>query len=223
MTFDNLKLDADDLEDLTMAKGLLENPGFAASLTNLVGKPVEGALCLLPDGRNNRLAKTIGFSLEKFYHTGLLGMKGTSPGKYSNGLYKGVVFISGGIGGWGGFSTLMFELPFSITVMLRSIADIARCEGENIHSPETRLECLKIFAFGDESHSDDASQSGYYAVRYALAELSPLITRRVISKIAEQFSIRVSQKAMAQITPGISAFAGSGINILFISHFQNIA
>ena len=117
----------------------------------------------------------------------------------------------------------MFELPFSTTVMLRSIADIARSEGENIRSPETRLECLKIFAFGGESHSDDASESGYYAVRYALAELSPVITRRVISKIAERFSIRVSQKAMAQIGPLIGAFSASTINTLFMNHFQNMA
>ena len=82
---------------------------------------------------------------------------------------------------------------------------------------------VKFKASGRESHSDDASESGYYAVRYALAELSPVITRRVISKIAERFSIRLSQKAMAQMGPFIGAVSATTINTLFISHFQNMA
>ena len=52
MNIENLELSADELTELAYAKGLLENPGFAASLADRIGKPVEGSLNLLPDGWN---------------------------------------------------------------------------------------------------------------------------------------------------------------------------
>src|SRR5260370_42047906 len=39
-----------EMEDLERAKALLENPGFAVRLTNLIGSPVEKGFVLLPKG-----------------------------------------------------------------------------------------------------------------------------------------------------------------------------
>lgn len=48
--------------------------------------------------------------------------------------------------------------------MLRSIADIARNEGESISAIDTKLACLEVFALGGRSDADDGTESGYYAV-----------------------------------------------------------
>jgi hypothetical protein len=131
------------------------------------------------------------------------------------------------------------ELPISTTIMLRSIADIARSEGETISEIGCKMACLEVFALGGPSKSDDASESGYFAVRTALArsvtkaaeyiaekglaeEGAPVLVRLII-KIAERFSIQVSEKAAAQAIPAIGAAGGALINTLFIDHFQDMA
>ena len=54
--------------------------------------------------------------------------------------------------------------------MLRSIADIARSEGEDLSDPESALSCVQVFALGGRAGSADASESGYFAVRGMLAK-----------------------------------------------------
>jgi len=54
--------------------------------------------------------------------------------------------------------------------MLRSIAQIARSQGESITNIETKLACLEVFALGGKSMSRESAESGYYAVRALLAK-----------------------------------------------------
>ena len=84
-----------------------------------------------------------------------------------------------------------------------------------------------------------ASESGYFAIRAALArsvtkaveyiaqkglaeESAPALIRLII-QIADRFSIQVSEKAAAQAIPVIGAARGVLINTLFIDHFQDMA
>jgi hypothetical protein len=123
--------------------------------------------------------------------------------------------------------------------MLRSIADVARSEGEKIKALETKLACLEVFALGGNSRIDDAAETGYYAVRVALAkalseaakyiaekglvnESAPAIVR-FIAAIAARFGVVVSEKAAAQAVPAIGAAGGAIINTVFIDHFQDMA
>ena len=59
----------------------------------------------------------------------------------------------------------------STTIMLRSIADIARSEGERLRTPEAKLACLEVFARGGRSTTDDANESAYFIMRGTLAKL----------------------------------------------------
>jgi hypothetical protein len=123
--------------------------------------------------------------------------------------------------------------------MLRSIADIARDEGENIKSPETELACLEVFALGGNTKSDDVADTGYYAVRTALAKLmneaakyiaekgmieegAPAIVK-FIMRIAARYGIVVSEKVAASAVPLLGAVSGAAINTIFINHFQDMA
>ena len=83
--------------------------------------------------------------------------------------HRTLAVLSGGIGGLFGLPALAVELPLSTTIMLRSIADIARAEGENLNDPEACLACIEVFALGGKTPSDDAAESGYFTVRAALA------------------------------------------------------
>ena len=77
--------------------------------------------------------------------------------------------VSGAGGGAFGLVGLTVEVPLSTVLIMRSILDIARGEGEDISCAQTRLAALEVFALGGNAKSDDATESGYYAVRAALA------------------------------------------------------
>jgi hypothetical protein len=123
--------------------------------------------------------------------------------------------------------------------MCRSIADIARANGELLDSPSTRLACIEVFALGGVSRLDDAAEIGYFAVRSSLSravseaaeylashtladEGAPALVR-LITAIATRFQLQVSEKAAAQMVPIIGAAGGAVINLLFIDHFQDMS
>ena len=228
-----------DLNDLKKAKTLLENPGIAAKITNLLGTPIEKGFELLPDNWNVKVGELTQEALSKAVHAAVFTMKDSPGEEASNSWHKIAVATTGGIGGFFGLTALAVELPISTTIMLRSIADIARSEGEAISKIESKIACIEVFALGGPSKSDDASDSGYFAVRAALAqsvtkaaeyiaekglaEESASALVRLIIKIAERFSIQVSEKAAAQAVPAIGAAGGAIINTLFIDHFQDMA
>ena len=65
---------------------------------------------------------------------------------------------------------LPIELPISTVIMLRSIGDIPRAEGEALRDPETALSCLQGFALGGLKGDADTANSRYFAVRGLLAK-----------------------------------------------------
>ena len=234
MTFHHI-----DLNDLKKAKALLENPGIAAKITNLLGTPIEKGFELLPDNWNVKVGEVTQEALSKAVHAAVFTMKDSPGEKASDIWHKIAVATTGGIGGFFGLPALAVELPISTTIMLRSIADIARSEGETISKIESKIACIEVFALGGPSKSDDASESGYFVIRAALArsmtkaaeyiaekglaeEGAPALVR-LIFQIAERFSIQVSEKAAAQAVPAIGAAGGAIINTLFIDHFQDMA
>ena len=227
-----------DLADLRQAKLLLENPGLAARMTNLIGTPLEKGLAMLPKGAHELIAKASHKALETALSVSLATMDKQNK-QATNWLHKTFAGLSGAAGGAFGLPALAVELPVSTTIILRSIADIARSEGEDIESPATQLACLEVFALGGSSQSDNAVESGYFAVRAALAKTISEATQymaatslaqqtapplvRMVSQIAARFGIPVTQKAIAQSLPVVGAAGGALINTLFIDHFQNMS
>ncbi len=67
--------------------------------------------------------------------------------------------VAGGLSGLFGFGALAIELPLTTTVMLRSIAEIARHEGEDLSTLEARLACLEVFAYGAKRDGSRISTS----------------------------------------------------------------
>jgi hypothetical protein len=228
-----------DIKDLTHAKSLLESPGFASKITHFLGAPIEKGFAKLPAKWTDTINKTARISLEKALHAALftLGTRKRQPA--SEEFHRILVSASGAGGGAFGLPALALEMPISTTIMLRSIADIARSEGESLDDPLVKLECIEVFALGGPSRADDASETGYFGIRAALAravseaakhvagkgvaqESAPVLVR-LISQIATRFGVVVSEKAAAQAVPIIGAAGGALINSLFMSHFQDMA
>lgn len=234
-----LTLTNEDLADLRYAKSLLENPGLTARLANLLGKPIEKGFALLPKGASEFIHRAAKSALTKALQLAVCTMGRKHRKRSSETFHKILVGASGGIGGAFGLAALPIELPFSTTIMLRSIADIARSEGHDIRNLNTRLSCLEVFALGGRSRADDATESSYWAVRAALAkaiseaasfiaekgmaeQAAPAILR-LVTAIASRFGVVVSEQVAAKAVPVVGAAGGSIVNVLFIDHFQDMA
>ena len=211
---------------------------LAARIAGAVGTPIDRLFSVLPQGA----ADAIGAVTNKALQAGLrfaistMGDRNRSSVEW---IHTSVVMVTGAAGGAFGLPALAIELPVSTVVMLRSIVDIARSEGELVKTPEAGLACLEVFALGGRKGGDDAAESGYFVVRAALAkalaeaaeyiaerglarEGAPAIIR-FVTQVAARFGIPVSQKVMAQSVPVIGAAGGVVINLVFIDHFQDIA
>lgn len=233
-----MDLASDDLIVLRHAKHLLERTSLAARLAQAIGTPIDKLFGLLPSGAAGVVLTATNKSLTAGLQFAVSTM-GDQVRPPANWKHKTAVGITGAVGGAFGMATLAVELPISTVIMLRSIADVARSEGEPIHAAETRLACLQVFALGGPAPGDDAAESAYFAVRAALARAlaeaaehlaerglaqqgAPAILR-FTSQIAARFGIPVSEKLMAQSVPVIGAAGGALINLVFIQHFQDLA
>ncbi len=240
MTMENdpPKLTPADLADLRLAKRKLEYPSFAAQVSNLVGRPLESSLRVLPGFMRKRIDQVTQSALLKGLEIATRTLDGTErPAR--NMLHKVLTAGSGAVGGALGGWALSVELPLSTTLILRSIADIARSEGHDLGRLDVQLACMEVFALGGRSEADDATESGYWAARASLskaigdaaaylaqngfaAEGAPPLVR-LISTIASRLSVDVSAQVAAKALPVVSAAAGAGINLLFMHHYQEMA
>lgn len=227
-----------EIDDLRRAKHSLETPGLAAKISNLIGTPLEKGLEMLPGSWQQVVNDATRKSIETALEVALWSMDARRPERPSNRWHKLLVGATGAAGGALGLPALAIELPVSTTIMLRSIADIARSSGEDLDAPQARLECVQVLAFGGSSAHDDGAETGYFAARAAMAKAvseaaahlarhglsaqgAPAVVR-LISQIASRFSLIVSEKVAAQAVPVVGAVGGAVVNTLFIDHFQEM-
>ncbi len=229
----------DDRQALKNAVRLLEHPGFAARLANFVGQPFEKIMGSLPEKLSEPIQQSVTAAIHRALEVAVSKMDPQARRRPMDRPLKLLSMATGGIGGFFGLPALALELPVTTTVMLRSIAEIARAEGDDVSNPEVRLACLEVFALGGRPESDDSTETGYYAVRTVLAraiteaakyiserglaeEGAPVLVR-LIAIISARFGIVVTEKAAATTVPVIGALGGASINLLFMEHFQNMA
>ncbi len=260
-------LSPEDLAALRRAVRALEQPGLAARLSAAAGAPLEMigrslpapvtevvgrsteaamrgalrvALATLP--RKEVVADADGsadtaVAVVERAETRIEGRLARLLGS-SETAHKALAAVTGAVGGAFGLATLAVELPVSTTIMLRSIAEIAREEGEDLETPEGALACVQVFALGGRP-GQNLSESGYFAVRAALAKTMAEAARyagsktlldqgapalvRFTAQIAARFGIVVSQKVAAQAVPILGALGGATVNTAFMNHFQTMA
>ena len=122
----------DDLGALSRARTILEEPSLAIRLTDALGTPIEALVRRLPDRAQKVVGEGTRRALETALDVALRTLDRRQTGRSADWLHRGVVVASGAVGGAAGLPGLALELPFSLTVMLRAIADHARAEGEDL-------------------------------------------------------------------------------------------
>jgi hypothetical protein len=218
--------------ELARAVGQLEDVSLAARLAALVGQPVEALKSRLPRPVQGALDGAVRRALSTAMKTALKTDPARTPGPVdATWFHRGMAAATGAAGGAFGLPGTLLELPISTTVLLRQVAAIAAENGEDLSRPEIAAECLKVFALGGRDTRDDAAESGYFAVRLALAEalkgavgrgISGVLLPGFLGTIAARFGGPVALKLSAQAAPVIGAAAGAAVNLAFLEHFRGI-
>src|SRR5690554_5476900 len=242
-----------DMKALAEAVALLEAPSFTIRIANLVGTPVEWALERLPGAAADTIQKAIRLALNKAVSGALRTMDDSAGGAARPRTHTALAAASGALGGFFGLKGTLVELPVTTTIIMRSVADIARSEGFLVNDPMVQADCIQVFALGGRSSDDDAADSAYYAARVGLTELTRETGRilvegaarhaagataqgmqftpgqiaawlaQVIEAVAQRFGVKVTEKLALQAAPVLGAVSGAAINTLFISHYQDMA
>jgi hypothetical protein len=227
-----------DLEDLRKAVATLEHSSLASRISAALGRQVDMAVQVVPASVLSVVNKATVVALRVALRVAVRSLSKPKAGA-SNRRHMAYAAVSGAAGGAFGLIALPVELPISTTIMLRSIADIARSQGEDLSQPEARLACLEVFALGSGSETGPAGESGYLAMRALLAktvseaarymlqrgiadETAPVIVK-LLGQIASRFGIVVGQKVMTQAVPVVGAVTGAAVNAAFTDHFQSLA
>jgi len=224
----------EDLGALRWAHQRLEHPSFAARLSDAIGGPLDKVAGLLPLRWQRRLQRGVENMLLRMLDGVTSSMERLPPHPAHDAMHRVLVMGTGAAGGFFGPAAVLAELPVTTALMLRSIADIAHSEGEDLSHPAARLACIEVFALGGRSHEDDAAETGYYGLRLALALHLSHVTSygigtrvpgmiRFAQAVAARFGVVIADKAALQAVPVVGAATGALLNLLFLRHFQDVA
>lgn len=234
-----LALSAEDQRLLLWARRRLEKPHFAIRMAQVVGAPLKASLNILPGSWHRQFQRVGAFCIRRALAFAIADLNRPSGTRRRPGQYRNAAIAAGGLAGFFGGTLLLVELPVTTLLMLMSIADIARREGEDLNSPETRLACVEVFALGGGSATDYDADTGYYGLRLGLewskanaltaliegglkSGSSPAVADWVLG-IARRFGVVLSEKAAVQLAPVVGAVGGATINAVFLRHFQEVA
>lgn len=231
------------------AKQDMTNVSFLMKGFNFIGNKIEDGVDLLPEKVQAFVFKQTTTVLEKVVQVNLKTMKKGKPFKKpSKVVYKGLVTTTGAASGFLGAGTPIVgqaafatDLALTTKFIMRTIMDIARGKGEDLHTIEAQFQCLQVLALGGSSKGDDGADTSYYASRITIqtsinksseAGLQGLVKSlssstnplyQSFSAIVARFTSKVSEKVAAQLIPVVGGLTGGAINYAFISHFQSMA
>ncbi len=207
------RLSIDDREALERAMRELERTSLAIRMSAILGRQAGAIASIVPAN----IAEIANRAAEAAIRSGLnfaLRSLAGKPLKDRRRMHMSMAVLAGAAGGAFGFSSLPVELPFSTTIMLRSIADIGRYEGQDLADPRAVLACLEVFAFGGSRRfgprlfifrpamfrpilKRSLLETGYFAIRAILAK-----------SVTEAASYLASRGAASEVAPALVRLVG---------------
>jgi hypothetical protein len=229
---------AEDAAELRKAVRLLENQGFVRLLNNVAGLPTDKALALVPRRMKNKLDKVVSGAVRQGLQFAVSSIDADDRRPPRNRLSTLFTGVTGGLSGFFGAGGLAAELPVTTTLILRSIADIARSQGEDLSSAPARLACLEVLALGAPAE-EKQTQSSYFLARDGFSTFSGNAAKALsargmdaarspevdgfLGQIGAKFAVVVGERAAASSVPVIGALGGAAANAMFTNYFQDLA
>ncbi len=216
----------------------LEHPSLAARLSDVLASPFEEVMKLMPRRWKRRLDHGVETNMYRLLKMAMGSMDSRDPIPSSDWAHRAMVAGTGAVGGFFGPLTVLAELPVATALMMRSIADIARSEGEDIMgSREARLACVQVFALGGRTSDDNEAEIGYYGMRVTLGLHFERVLQfagpmdgphipaaiQLARAVAARFGVVISDKMAAQLVPVAGSVSAAALNLIFMQHYQDVA
>ncbi|MFV0300379.1 MAG: EcsC family protein [Paracoccus sp. (in: a-proteobacteria)] len=201
-----------------LARRYVDAGGLGMDILNTIGTSAETLIERLPRPIRGRMDRITRNALNRaFDAAGSSRRVLRDRGDWFNRL---VSTASGAAGGVAGLPGAVVELPFTVTMFLRGMLEIAVEHGFDPDADEVRMECLRIFAAGGPMAEDDGADLGLLAARLSITGHS---VQGLIARVAPRFAAVLGQKLAAQATPILGAVAGASINYTFARYYQELA
>ncbi len=226
-------LDAADLRALAEARVLLERPSLAARLSSFVGSPLEKGMARLPASWRERIGGLAHDALMKAMDTAAKTLQPAAQ-PASPRLHKLLGSVSGAGGGASGRRADGGD-PLSTVLIMRSILDIARGEGEDDRQRAGEAGRARGVRLGGTRAATTRPRrvtTPCARPRHTVRSRAPLARglrarraalARLITVVAARYKVQLTQKAAGMLVPGIGAAAGATINLMFMDHFQAVS
>ena len=157
--------------------------GVGLKVLGALGAQADGLLDRLPpaarDGLDSATIKALEFSFDAAAKT-----RANVPDS-GQWMTRALTMGTGAAGGFGGLPTALAELPVTTTVILRAIQTIADEHGFDASHPDTRADCLQVFASAGPLAEDDSTDLSFLTLRVSVtgATLHSLI-KQVAPRLA---------------------------------------
>jgi EcsC protein family len=203
----------------------LERSSLAIRLSTLLGRQASTLASFIPASLAEAANRAADGAIRASLALALKSLAG-APLQDRRRLHNSLAVLAGAAGGALGLTGLPFELPLSTTILLRSIADIARAEGQDLGDPRAVLGCLEVFALGGGASPaaafklrDQATEgaclkngaileTGYFALRAILAKS----VSEAASFLAGRGAANTAAPAIVQFTAQIGAHFGVAVS-----------
>lgn len=192
---------------------------IAIELLSAAGGTVENLLARIPRAMRRPMELATARALEASF-----AMATRSRGKrLPDGSERANAMIAsafGALGGLGGIATALAEMPFSVTLLIRSVQSIALQYGFDPNTEETRKDCLLIISAAGPLDRDDGADLAFVAARMTLTGVS---LNAMLSRAAPQVSAILMQRLATRAVPVLGAAAGAATNYAFSRYYQEMA
>ena len=144
------RLTREETEDLKRAIACLEGASFAQRLTDALGRPIGMLSRNAPASARNAVARVSEAALGAALKLALRTIDRNGTAKPAGRAHTLAAAASGAVGGAFGLAALPVELPLSTAIVMRSIAEIARQEGEDLAPPTPRSPASKSLRLAEK-------------------------------------------------------------------------
>lgn len=214
-------LPPDALVEITaLALRLRRANGPVMRVMNALGGRIETRLGRLPPSLWRLIETGTAEILEGAYRAA--GRVGAHPSVPDTGVwgYRVAAATGGALGGMGGLGSALVELPATVALFFGAMQKVAGGHGFAPEAEETRLICLEIFGAGGPLAGDDGVDAGFLGTRLAV---NGATLQALIQQVAPALAAVLGRKLASQAVPVLGAAAGAGVNLAFLSYYQDMA
>lgn len=218
--------DTDIIESVDLETELEALAGHYRSAGNL-GVQILGVLNWPADGLLERLPENARTKLENATVKGLEAAMSAASGSRSlvsdqaSWVNTATATAVGAIGGLGGLTTALAELPVTVTLLMRGVHAVAAEYGFDPDEEQSAKDALLVFAAdGPIAAAGKAPDLNFLASRVTLTGVNVYIG---IGLIAPRLAVVLGRKLAAQTIPVLGAATAAASNYSYSEYYQHMA